>query len=131
MLGLTKDERKKLDGLLVEYGLSLTRQDDEKAKQKAMEEIANVSLKIEPAHFKSLAKAIWKDARAQVQKGIETQLDLFLLYDQEGVAQPETARGNPAQPETARGNPSRPRGRKDLAVKNSVVATYDPPGALQ
>ena len=42
MLGLTKDERKKLDGLLVEYGLSLTRQDDEKAKQKAMEEIAKV-----------------------------------------------------------------------------------------
>lgn len=121
MSGLTKDERKKLDGLLVEYGLSLTRQDDEKAKQKAMEEIAKVSLKIEPAHFKSLAKAIWKDARAQVQKGIETQLDLFLLYDQEGVAQPETARGNP----------SRPRGNKDLVVKNSVVATYDPPGALQ
>lgn len=128
MSGLTKDERKKLDGLLVEYGLSLTRQDDEKAKQKAMEEIAKVSLKIEPAHFKTLAKAIWKDTRAQAQKDIETQLDLFLLYDQECVGEQTPARGEQTP---ARGNPSRPRGNKDLVVKNSVVATYDPPGALQ
>ncbi len=121
MSGMTKEERKKLDWLLSEYGVSLDRMEDEKAKQKSMEKMAKMSLKIEPAHFKVLAKSIWKGTQAQAKEDIESQLDLFLLYDQEGAS--------PRGPEPD--SPSSHRSGKALLPKNSVVATYDPPGALQ
>lgn len=86
-----------------------------------MEEMAKVSLKIEPGHFKVLAKSIWKGTRAQVKEDIESQLDLFLLYDQEGAGPPVPAHDRP----------SGQRSDKAPVPKNSVVATYAQPGALQ
>ena len=81
MSGLTKENRKKLDDVLSEYCLSLTRIDNEQSQMKAMEELVKSQLNIDPKHFKTLAKALWRDEREKTQKDIEGQLDLFLLYE--------------------------------------------------
>lgn len=87
MSGLTKKNRKKLDDVLHEYCLSLTRIDNEQSQMKAMEELVKSQLNIDPKHFKTLAKALWKDAREKTQKDIEGQLDLFLLYEPDAAGE--------------------------------------------
>lgn len=80
MTGMTAENRKKLDGLIVEYGVCLDQLDGIKDKKKAMEEMAKSALQIESKHFVKLATAIWKNNREAEQKDLEAQLDLFELY---------------------------------------------------
>lgn len=80
MTGMTAENRKKLDGLIVEYGVCLDQLDGIKANKKAMEEMAKSALQIESKHFVKLATAIWKNSREAEQKDLEAQLDLFELY---------------------------------------------------
>lgn len=80
MTGMTAENRKKLDGLIVEYRVCLDQLDGIKARKKAMEEMAKSALQIESKHFVKLATAIWKNNREAEQKDLEAQLDLFELY---------------------------------------------------
>ena len=79
MSGLTAEKKKTLDGLIVEYGISLHRTDDEKVKRKEMEEKAQ-AMGIKPKHFRMLATAAWKGTSKAVQADLGAQLDLFDLY---------------------------------------------------
>ena len=79
MPGLTAEQKKKLDGLITEYGLSLQRTYDEQQNRKAMEATAQTLL-IRPQHFRKLATAIWDGKRTLVEEDLGAQLDLFALY---------------------------------------------------
>ena len=58
----------------------LTRQADEKAIRKSIEETVKNDLRIDPAHFRDFATAEWKDKIAETKKDIEKKLDLFEMY---------------------------------------------------
>ena len=77
MSGLTLEQRKKLSDLISQYGISLTRQADEKAIRKSIEETVKNDLRIDPAHFRDFATAEWRDKIAETKKDIEKKLDLF------------------------------------------------------
>ncbi len=80
MSGLTTEQRKKLSDLIGQYGISLTRQSDEKIIRKSIEETVKNELKIDPAHFREVATAAWKDKMSETKKDIEKKLDLFEMY---------------------------------------------------
>ncbi len=80
MSGLTTEQRKKLSDLIGQYGISLTRQSDEKIIRKSIEETVKNELKIDPAHFREFATAEWRDKIAETKKDIEKKLDLFEMY---------------------------------------------------
>ena len=77
MNGLTLEQRKKLSDLIGQYGISLTRQSDEKIIRKSIEETAKNELRVDPSHFREIATAAWKDKIAETKKDIEKKLDLF------------------------------------------------------
>ncbi|MBP8215591.1 MAG: hypothetical protein KAX66_08985 [Propionivibrio sp.] len=79
MPGLTADQKKSLDELIVTYGTSLNRSDDEAELRKSVEEKAE-RLGIDKKNFKLLAKAVWKNQRQAERDRISDQLDLFDLY---------------------------------------------------
>lgn len=79
MSGLTAEQKQKLDGLILEYGRSLTRTNDDKENRKAMEELA-ATLLIKPSHFRKLATAIWRDKRELEETDLSDQLALFSFY---------------------------------------------------
>ena len=80
MSGLTTEQRKKLSDLIGQYGISLTRQADEKLIRKSIEETVKNELRIDPSHFRDFATAEWKDKIAETKKDIEKKLDLFEMY---------------------------------------------------
>lgn len=80
MSGLTLEQRKKLSDLISQYGISLTRQSDEKLIRKSIEETVKNELRIDPAHFREVATAAWKDKTQEAKKDIEKKLDLFEMY---------------------------------------------------
>lgn len=80
MSGLTTEQRKKLSDLIGQYGISLTRQADEKLIRKSIEETVKNELRIDPAHFREVATSAWKDNMDEVKKDIEKKLDLFEMY---------------------------------------------------
>ena len=80
MNALTLEQRKKLSALIGQYGISLTRQNDEKLIRKSIEETVKTELRIDPAHFREVATAAWKDKMQEAKKDIEKKLDLFEIY---------------------------------------------------
>ena len=84
MPGLTADQKKSLDELIVTYGTSLNRSDDEAELRKSVEEKAE-RLGIKKGNFRALAKAVWKGTREIAMADLSDQIDLFDLYgDLEG-----------------------------------------------
>ena len=77
MSGLTLEQRKKLSDLIGQYGISLTRQSDEKLIRKSIEETVKNELRIDPSHFREVATAAWKGNMDEVKKDFEKKLDLF------------------------------------------------------
>ena len=80
MNGLTLEQRKRLSDLIGQYGISLTRQADEKLIRKSIEETVKNELRIDPANFREVATAAWKGNMDEVKKDIEKKLDLFEMY---------------------------------------------------
>lgn len=79
MTGLTAEQKKTLDELIGQYGISLDRSEDESEIRKSIEEKSE-TLGIKKGHFRALAKAVWKGAREIARADLSDQLDLFELY---------------------------------------------------
>lgn len=79
MPGLTADQKKSLDELIGQYGISLDRSEDESEIRKSIEEKSE-TLGIKKGNFRALAKAVWKGTREIAMADLSDQLDLFDLY---------------------------------------------------
>lgn len=79
MTGLTAEQKKTLDELIGQYGISLDRSENESEIRKSIEEKSE-TLGIDKKNFKLLVKAVWKNQRQAERDRISDQLDLFDLY---------------------------------------------------
>ena len=79
MTGLTVEQKKTLDELVGQYGISLDRSESESEIRKSIEEKSE-TLGIKKNNFRALAKAVWKGQQEAMRKDISDQLDLFELY---------------------------------------------------
>lgn len=79
MTGLTAEQKKTLDELIGQYGISLDRSEDESEIRKSIEEKSE-TLGIKKGNFRALAKAVWKGTREIAMADLSDQLDLFDLY---------------------------------------------------
>jgi len=80
MTWLTVGQKKTLDELVGQYGISLDRSESESEIRKSIEEKSE-TLGIKKKNFRALAKAVWKGQQEAMRKDISDQLDLFELYD--------------------------------------------------
>lgn len=67
----------KLDQMVDDYGLLLTRQKETKKAIRDLENAAQVHLNCSVKAFKTYATAVWKDALESTQNDLEDQLSLF------------------------------------------------------
>lgn len=79
MPGLTVEQKKTLDELIGQYGISLDRSESESEIRKSIEEKSE-TLGIKKGNFRALAKAVWKGQQEAMRQDISDQLDLFELY---------------------------------------------------
>lgn len=79
MTGLTAEQKKTLDELIGQYGISLDRSESESEIRKSIEEKSE-TLGIKKGNFRALAKAVWKGQQEAMRQDISDQLDLFELY---------------------------------------------------
>lgn len=79
MTGLTAEQKKTLDELIGQYGISLDRSESESEIRKSIEEKSE-TLGIKKGNFRTLAKAVWKGQQEATRKDISDQLDLFEMY---------------------------------------------------
>lgn len=79
MTGLTAEQKKTLDELIGQYGISLDRSESESEIRKSIEEKSE-TLGIKKGNFRALAKAVWKGQQEAMRQDISDQLDLFEMY---------------------------------------------------